>query len=655
MAHGNREGGSVARVGVDAGGTFTDAVRFEGGLRVQKTPTTPARPLQGVLRAANAVADGGVATAMVHGTTLATNALLTGRMSRTAFLVTRGFHDLLALGRQERPRVFSLEPQPFRPAQPRRRIFEVAERMAADGRVVEKLTAAEVERVAAAVARCRPEAIAICLLHAWRDGTHERRLGRALRKLGVPVVLSSDLAPELREYERGTTTWANAGLAPLVGPLLNRLESELRAQQGELSTLRVMQSDGGTTDAEGASARPVSLALSGPVGGVAAVRSLADARGEGTVVSLDMGGTSTDVALVPSGPPPLGPLQVAGIPLLVRALAVETIGAGGGSRLTLDAGGAITVGPDSAGARPGPACYGRGGREPTLTDAHLLMGNLPDEGLLGGGFTLDAGAARRSLQPLARSLQCKVLDGARAAIAVAEAGMERALRWVTLARGVDPHGLPLYAFGGAGGLHAAALAEALGFARVVVPSAPGAFSAVGLLCAPPRRTLVQTVLGPLPTVRERRAQFARLAAEAVADLRAQGFSRREIDVERLIELRGARQSALIPVREGADPLGRFHAAHRDRFGFAREEEPVLCAALRVTASGRAVSPWQARPRPRSRRPIRQPFVPRVLLDEGAELLGPACIGEYSATTVVPAGWSARAGRFGELVIERRPQ
>ena len=505
--------------------------------------------------------------------------------------------------------------------------------------------------------------MAIGLLHAWRNPVHEHLLGRALREAGFEVRLASEVAPEQREYERLCTVWADAALLPVVGPALGRLEAGLKSRWGEGARLRVMRSDGGTAAGAAAAADPVHLALSGPAGGLAAARSLADARGDGAILTLDMGGTSTDVALLETGALPLGPLELAGIPLLVRGLPIHSVGTGGGSLAGRDLGGALTVGPDSAGAVPGPACYGRGGTRATVTDAHLLCGRLHPGLFLGGGFPLDKEAAREALAGLGGDPG----ERAREVLEIASAGMERALRRVSLARGRDPRGLVLYAFGGAGGLHAAWLAERMGMPRVVLPPHPGAFSALGLLAAPPRRVRVQGLARPLPSAVERERLWAPLVEAARAGLEAEGIPPAEIRIRRLCELQGQGQAGRIALEEGPGLEERFHAEHERRFGYARRDEPVLLMVLRVEADGPLRGGWPRREerlqeaRPRHRRPAvlpesgwagEAPWYLREELEPGSVLEGPALVAEYSATVVVPRGWRARAGAFGELVLER---
>jgi N-methylhydantoinase A len=657
----------MQRLGVDTGGTFTDAVALDddGGLRLCKLPTTQAEPRRAILDAVEALAGPGAPVALDHGTTHATNALLTGKLGRVVLVVTAGFRDLLAIGRQDRLVVHSLEPTVARPSLPPRMVVEVAERLAADGAVVERLSSAECERVAGEVARRRPEAVAVLCLHAWSHPGHEERLGRALRRaLDVPVLLSSEVAPEIREVERGNTTWADAALMPVVGRALEALAAGL--EEGHRgSTLRLMRSDGGVVGVEAAAAHPVQLALSGPAAGLGAATSLAQARGEAPILTLDMGGTSTDVAWVEGELPQLETVQLGGLELLARGLPIHSVGTGGGSLARIDAGGSLTVGPASAGARPGPACYGRGGTEATVTDAHLLLGRLPEDLLLGGDTRLDRAAAEQALADAGRELGLDAATTARQVLEVAQAGMERALRRVSLASGRDPREATLYSFGGAGGLHAAWLARNLEMMRVVVPPLAGVFSAVGLLSAPLRRTATRSVCEPLPSATARRRMFAPLLEQARIELAAEGI-RGGMKVLRLLDLRVPGQAGILTLREGPELRGRFADAYRVRFGMDPVVDELELAAVRVVVEKPRPTPW---PTARTRRHRARAFDQRTIhfpetgrsrraslyrredMRPGALLEGPAVVVEDSATTVVPAGWTARLDRWFCLTLE----
>jgi N-methylhydantoinase A len=657
------------RVGIDTGGTFTDAVSPDGagGFKVYKCATTPREPARAVLTALAELASTEQPVELVHGTTHATNALLTGTLGRVALLTTAGFADLLAIGRQHRDQLYALEPHPVRPVQNRKWVFEVQERLAADGRVLEALTDAEIARLFKQVKRAKPQAIAIALLHAYRDGRHERRLGRALKKLGLPVFLSCEVAPEYREFERATTTWADAALAPVVGPAMAVLDRQVQQTWGAASRVRIMRSDGGTASAAAAGADPVHLALSGPAGGLSAAATLAQARSDGAILTLDMGGTSTDVALLGEGELPLGPVEIGGLCLLARGLPIHSVGTGGGSLADWDQGGALQVGPDSAGAEPGPICYQRGGQRVTVTDAHLVAGRLHPQYFLGGQFELEISAARTAMKNLGKPSGMNALQTARAVLEVATADMERALRRISLAEGHDPRSLCLYAFGGAGGLHAAWLAGLMDMRRVLIPPHAGAFSAVGLLAAPARRTLVQAVLQELPGVTARRHLFQPLIEQAKAELKAEGVPSSRIQVRRILELRSVGQAAEFALPEGPRLLERFHDEHYRRFGYRRTESPVLLVNLRLMADGPLQSPWQKRrlrrvkAQPLDKRPAIFPenqgeamasWYRREDLSPGAFLAGPAVVAEYSGTTVVPKGWTANIDAYGALELSR---
>lgn len=694
---------SPRRVGIDTGGTFTDAVTQDAdGYRVHKCPTTADEPSRAVLAALTKLAPPSAAPAkgatkvsakastrtevhLVHGTTHATNALLTGRLGRVAFLTTAGFADVLAVGRQDREDLYCLAPQLRRPQQERRLVVEVNERLSADGEVLQNLSRDEIKRVVQRVAALvdgrgnaarggqksgRPgiDAIAICFLHSYLNPVHEQRMARALRKLGLPLVCSAEIAAEHREYERFTTAWADASLAPVVGPALHKLQSEVQRRWSKDSQVRIMRSDGGTASAQTAAAEPVHLALSGPAGGLCAARTLAEARGDRAILTLDMGGTSTDVALLGSGELPLAPMQLGGFTLLSRGLPIHSVGTGGGSLAQWDAGGALTVGPASAGAVPGPVCYRRGGRQATVTDAHLVVGRLHPERFLGGEFELDLDLATQALQNLGQAGGISAEQTAEAVLQIASADMERALRRVSLAEGFDPRTLTLYAFGGAGGLHAAWMAERLGMPKVVMPPMAGAFSAVGLLAAPPRRTVVQSVLQQLPKTAHRQALFAPLEKRLRTDLQADGIPARGIQVRKILELRSHGQAAEFPLLEGPQLLQRFHQEHQRRFGYTREDQPVVLVSVRVQADGPAHNPWLAqRTRKHAAKAVesRQAVIAegggrcqaqwyvREFLKPGARLIGPAIVAEYSGTTVVPAGWSARVDGFGALELQRQ--
>jgi len=608
-------------VGVDVGGTFTDAVVVAGGRRVTaKVLTSAGDASRGVLDAlALALARAGVeppaVTDLAHGTTVATNALLERRGARTAFVATRGFADLLALRRQTRPHLYRLQQRWDPPLADV--TAELDERMGPAG-VLEPLDPASVERAAARLRRGGVEAVAVCLLHAHVHPAHERAAAAGLRRLlpGVPVTASHELAAEMREYERASTTVVDAYLGPVTAGYLRSLG--WRCRSAGLPRPAVMQSNGGVCDLADAARHPARLLLSGPAGGVAA----AVALGGRDLVTFDMGGTSTDVCLVRSGAAVVShQREIAGVPVRLPQLDIHTVGAGGGSLAWIDAGGALRVGPQSAGADPGPACYGRGGDQPTVTDADVVLGRIDPEWPLAGGLRLDARAAAAAVARVGSGFR-SLRAAAEGIVAVANATMAEAIRVVSVERGEDPRGLTLLAFGGAGPLHACEVAELLGMRRVRVPAAGGVLSALGIAVCDRRRDAVRSRLVELD---------GRSPLQFAPPLRPRTGER----IEHFCDLRYAGQSfeLTVPAEPVAGLAGRFHRAHEHRFGFAEPADPVELVCVRATA----VRPGPGLPRRRSR--------------PGRTLAGPAGIGLGDATLWVAPGWTATADGGGgwELV------
>src|SRR4051812_6996120 len=564
-------------LGVDVGGTFTDAVLVAGdGLHTAKAPTTPADQSQGVMTAIRAVLDRAGAQAgdvelFAHGMTVATNALLEGRGARTAFVATEGFTDLVELGRQARRDLYRLcaaWPAPFAP---RERRFAALERMGPAG-VVRALE--DVDAVAEAVAACEPQAVAVCLLHAYRDPSHERALGAALRARldGVHVSLSHEVVGTFREFERAATTEVDAALSPLVGAYLRALAK--RAAAEGLPEPRIMQSSGGLAELEAVAEHAALTVLSGPAGGAAAAALVSAAAGEPQLLCFDMGGTSCDVSVVEDGMVrEAAGREVGGRPLALPMVDIHTVGAGGGSIAWRDAGGALRVGPQSAGAEPGPASYGRGGSEPTVTDANLVLGRLDAAKPL-SGVRLDAGAARAAVGRLAAELDLDIEDCALGIVRIANTEMVRALRVMTVERGLDPRRFTLLAFGGAGPLHAAEMADELGITRILVPPASGVLSAWGLAAAD-RRTQVQRTL----MLRGEELTDA-LLADAVEELRPAG---ERVEVACDMRYRGqAHELTIRDLRSAGELREAFAALHEERYGYRDDGNDIELVTLRVT-------------------------------------------------------------------------
>lgn len=663
-------------LGVDTGGTFTDLVLVdgedrEGAGRVEKVHSTPQDPARGVLAGLELLGGVRADDEVVHGTTVALNALLTGAVARTALVVNEGFLDLTEIGRQNRPELYALHPCKTAPLAPRELRFEVPQRSwpGLDGALVEvrRPGARDLARLARAIGRAAPESIAVCLLHAYADPAIEARVAEALAGLGVPITCSAAILPEHREIERFSTALVNAALAPRMRAYLGTLGAGLAGAR-----LSVLQSSGGTLPAERAGLEPVRVLFSGPAGGVVGAGRAAREAGLGSVVTLDMGGTSTDVAFHPGDAglhDAVTDTQVAGHAVGVPALDLHTIGCGGGSLARVDAGGVLHVGPESAGADPGPVCYGRGA-EPTVTDAHVLLGHVGSGTFLSGRLELDHDAVGRAFEGLGRRLGVAPEAAAQAVLDVARAQMRRAIGVMTMQRGRDPEGLPLVAFGGAGGLHAAALAESLGAPAALVPSRPGVLSASGMACAGALSDHARTVLAPLAawSAAARRRTLAELARTGVAELRATGQLRSRIELETSADLRYAGQSFELSLADpaGADLAGRFHARHAERYGWSLPEREVELVSLRARALVRPPvgRPARVRPRPlaqdaaRARRraflwgrwaPV--PVLERERLGPGRTFVGPALVEEFSGTTLVPPRWRARVSAGGHLLLE----
>ena len=659
---------------MDVGGTFTDFLYWDGaGLQVGKRPSTPDDPGRAVLE--GIAAAGWTPDEVVHGSTVSTNTLLTRRGARTVLITTKGFRDTLVIGRQARPELYALHPTRPAPLVPKRLRFEVDERVAADGAVVRPLDDAEVAAVLDRVQRAGAEALAVCLIFSFVNPAHEQRIVAAAEARGIPVSASHLVLPEHREFERMSTTVANAYVGPAMSRYLRALEAGL---QGERPLrLRVMQSNGGSLGAAQAAAAAVRTVLSGPAGGVVGALNAARAAGLDQVITFDMGGTSTDVSLCPGRILERNDLEVSGLPIRTPAVDVHTVGAGGGSIAGLDAGGALRVGPESAGADPGPAAYGRG-RKPTLTDAHVVLGRLRPDRFLGGTMALDAAAAERALGTLAHAFAGSITATAQAIIDVANANMARALRVISVARGFDPADFTLVAFGGAGPLHACDLAEELRIPAVLVPAAPGILSAAGMLQADVQKDEAQGLtLRIAPGARGREAAleacFADLASRARTALAAEGY-RRGVRLERSADLRYAGQSheIRVPLRSTTRQAltAALAEAHTARFGHADASRAVEVVVARVKAAAAGFAPPEAAggfaPPARSagkggagveralvvwERPRRTLVQDRARVT-GAGLRGPAVLTQLDTTLLVPPGWRARPAAGGSLVLRR---
>ena len=655
----------MTRVGVDVGGTFTDLVAVrsdeEGTLEIRKVASTPRDPSIGLFRALDALGSSVPIDVLVHGTTVATNALLERRGARVVLVTTEGFEDLLWLRRQDRPALYDLARDHPPPLVARGDVVGARERMGPAG-VVQPLSETEVTRVTTAVRALGPESIAIALLFAFRHPEHERRLAAALRAtlLGVPVTASHEILPLFREYERTSTTTAEAYLRPRVAEYLGKTETMSARKQ--VKSLRIMTSSGGTLSAEQAANRAASLALSGPAGGVVGARLIGAAVGARELLTLDMGGTSADASLISGGVALTeGAESVAGVPVALPAILIETVSAGGGSIASVDEGGALRVGPRSAGAEPGPACYGRGGTEPTVTDACLVLGWLDPAYPLADSVHLDRAAAERAVATL--KLPRDVCEVSAGVVQVATAVMARALKRVSVARGIDPRGMALLPFGGAGPLFGCALADALGMSRVIVPPHPGVLSALGLAAAPERVDVLGSLHRALNDMRD--GELARAFEPLLA---AAATALPDAIVSRFVDCRFAGQGYEVTVAalrdDPATLAAAFRAAHRARHGHADSDQPIELVNLRVVAE-RPVFAAVARRAgigmpsagrrmivTRDGKRVRADVWPLGELPAGRNLNAPAVLAGPDATGLIEPGWRGVVHPSGAVILER---
>ena len=658
-----RRGRPDVRIGVDTGGTFTDLVCFgPDGVAVHKVRSTPDDPSRAIVDGLAGVAAIGTGLDVVHGSTVATNALLERRGARVALVVTAGFEDVVRIGRQTRRSLYDLLQEAPRPLVEPALTFGCRERLGADGRPLIALAAAELARLVDAVRGSGAAAVAVCLLHAFRNPTHEEQLAEALAATGLAVSTSARVLREYREYERWSTTVVDAYVTPIMATYLGALESRLAGDR-----LTVMQSNGGAISAGAVKAAAVRTILSGPAGGAVGARAVAEAAGHARVIGFDMGGTSTDVCLIDGAIPTTSDTVVGDVPVRLPVIDIHSVGAGGGSVVYVDGGGALRVGPRSAGAVPGPACYGTG-TELTVTDANLLLGRLDPEQFLGGRMALDVERARGVARTLARRVGLDEAALVEGVVRIADASMERAIRVVSVRRGFDPRDFALLAFGGAGGMHACAIAATLDIATVIVPRHAGVLSALGMLLADVVKDYALTILrrGDAVSPQALDAWFAPLVAQAATDLAGEGFAGDRAHVERRLDVRYAGQSYELAVPMSPDFRDEFDRRHARTYGYANPRRPIEVVTLRVVAAGRTDKP--ALPRHETPPTVAEPYRVREArfdgvavptrffrwgdLAAGAAGDGPAVVSGGEATAVVPPGFRFRLDAFGNLLATR---
>ena len=644
---------------MDTGGTFTDLILWkDGGLTTLKVPSTPADPAQAVLDGIRGLVPEGESFVLLHGSTVATNALLERRGARVVLVTNQGFEDVIEIGRQNRPQLYALVGHRPPPLVAREDRLGIPGRLGPRGDVVEPLDPAALEALSTLIEERGAQSVALCLLHSYANAGHERAVAGALAPTGLPLSVSSDLLPEFREYERTSTTVVNAYVAPVMSRYLGRLSEEAGAVR-----VTIMGSNGGALPVERARREPVHTVLSGPAGGVVGALAWAQRAGYENVLSFDMGGTSTDVSLCPGRPLRSREFEIDGQPVAIPVLDIHTVGAGGGSLARLDAGGALRVGPQSAGADPGPICYGRGGTGVAVTDAHVWLGRLPVDAFLGGAGHLDRESVRGPLQALADGLGISPEAAAEGILAVADTAMERALRVISVERGYDPADFAVVAFGGAGALHVAELTRRLGASRALVPPDPGLLSAYGMLASPVTREVSRTVLASTSESdlnARLDAVFTELEAQGRDEMVSEGAEADTLVIERWVDARYQGQSfeLRVPADEWVD---LFHTSHDERYGYRRDETPVEAVTLRVIITAPSVPlevpELEAAAGPPPTEPSQVFFggatVPaqrvwRQDLRAGHTLRGPVIVQEYSATTWVPPEWRLEVDRWGCL-------
>ena len=689
---------NIKNIGVDTGGTFTDIVmRIDGALFTHKVLSTPQNPalavIQGVreiLRLHNTDAEN---LEIVHGSTVATNALLERRGARIALVTTKGFEDVLEIGRQARPSLYDFFVERPAPLVPADRRFGISERTLHTGEIQTEIELADLEKLASELATLQLDAVAICFLFAYVNPQNERIVAEHLARLGIPISCSHEVLPEYREYARFSTTVANA----YIRPTLERHLSTLTDSEQFPESFQLMLSNGGSVSVEAFQGKlqvenlpsqdtsvGIRTVLSGPAGGVLGAYQIAKTAGYDQIITFDMGGTSTDVSLCDNGISLTTESTISGLPIKVPLIDIHTVGAGGGSIATVDAGGALRVGPESAGAVPGPICYGNNGEDITVTDANLFLGRIAATQFLGGAMALDLDKPRAHIEKFATQLGIPALQAADGILKVANAAMERAIKVISVERGFDTRDFTLVSFGGAGGLHAAFMAENLGIETILIPPNGGLLSAYGMLFADVVKDYSQTVLWRFETGSERlvealNAGFDELLTRAENEMEPEGFTPDQLKIDRSLDMRYEGQSYELNIpyfsqrRDHSNAVEvlvkGFHAAHEQRFGYARIDAPVEIVNLRLTATGETnKSPIQTLPLAdvdpsdafTGQNPVifegevlRTGFYRREALCPGNRIAGPAIVTEFSATTVIPANFSGVVDVYQNLILTKK--
>jgi N-methylhydantoinase A len=651
-------------IGVDTGGTFTDFLyKDEDKWGVLKRLSTPGNPAEAVLKGLEQIANGRVKH-IVHGSTVSTNAILERKGVKTA-LTNKGFEDIVEIGRQNRSRLYDLTYKKEPHIVPKEMRFGLKERTLCTGEVLEDLDMKEAEEIAHKIKGENAESVAVCLLFSYLNPSHEKTIGTLLEKLNIPVSLSHEILSEFREFERTSTTLVNAYVSPKMREYLSHIQAALQ----EEDSLRVMQSNGGSISAHTAMNQSVRTILSGPAGGAVGAYEIGKKVGAEKIISFDMGGTSTDVSLMDGGLSFTLESEIAGYPVKVPMIDIHTVGAGGGSIASIDLGGSLRVGPESAGAEPGPICYGKGDRI-TVTDAHLYLGRLIPERFLGGNMTLETDKLKMPFSQMAEDLGLSAVELAEGILSIANTVMEKAIRVISVERGYDPREFTLLTFGGAGGMHAAFLARLLSIPRVLVPNNPGILSAIGMLIADMIKDYSLTVmLTQFDTDRDQlRNLFSSLERKGLNDLISEGVNKKDILLERYLDMRYEGQSYEIMVPLSDHFIEGFHGLHEKKYGYRNEDKPVEIVNLRLRARGALDKPGMEK-FPISLetsvdealldqrevifdgQPVMTQIFNRESLGSGNRIKGPAVVVEYSSTIVIPPFAEAVVDEYGNLILE----
>ncbi len=656
------------RIGIDTGGTFTDFVFFiDGQLFVKKNPSTPHNPSEAILDGIGDDLKKALSLFIIHGTTVATNTLLERKGGQISLITTKGFEDILFIGRQTRKNLYSFEGEQRRALLPRKRCFGVLERTTAGGKVEKTIRTDSLEKTLKKISRNKTEAVAVSLINSYANASNERFIKKALEKSQMLFSISSEILPEYREYERTSITAVNAYLIPVISRYLSNLEKNLNR-----ANLKIMQSNEGYISPSIAKSEPIRTSLSGPAGGVVAAFHLAKAASIQNLITFDMGGTSSDVSLLDGQIRRTNESFIGDFPIRMPMIDIHSVGAGGGSIAHLDRGGSLKVGPRSAGAKPGPACYGLG-KEPTVTDANLVLGRLVPDFFLGGKMKIYPKRSHRAVKKIAVAIGKSTESTAEGIIEIANATMEKAIRVISIERGFDPRNFCLFSFGGAGGMHAVDVASHLSMSKVIVPKNAGVLSAVGLLLADSIKDYSMSVLKMVAktTNEELNGLFSRLSRKSFIDMKKEGFAEHKIKIFPSLDLRYLGQSyeISIPFKDNSPIESNFHSVHRKLYSYFHPNRPVEIVNIRIKAVGTTEKvrfkkfPQQS-PNPQKalfgeqviiygQKTFKAKLYKRSLLKTGNSLLGPALIVDDESTTLLPPGWRLTVDGYLNIHIQRK--